>query len=82
MSRDSVKVCSGSGKSDWWGEIYMLLGYPDQTEAPNKRCGLGKMLTLIISKLQECLEKNCSLELLFPLPKDISCFIDTRGLPP
>jgi hypothetical protein len=36
MSRDNLKICSGSRSRCGWEEMRELLGYPDQTEAPNK----------------------------------------------
>jgi hypothetical protein len=43
MLRDSLKVCSGSGKSCGCEETCVLLEYHDQREAPNKRHGWDKI---------------------------------------
>jgi hypothetical protein len=57
----------------------VLLGCLEQTEAPNNRSGSDKILTIIIYRQQECLEKNCSLELPSLLPKEILCYFYTAG---
>ena len=61
------------------GRKCVLLGCLEQTVAPNKRSGSYKILTIIIHRLQERLEKNCSLELPSLLPKEIQCSFDTVG---
>lgn len=79
MWKDNLKVCSGCGRRCVWEEMCVLLGCLEQTKAPNKRSGSDKILTIIICRLQECLEKNCSLELPSLLPKYIWCSFDTVG---